>query len=485
MSAVHPRQPAYPAVGQRDATPHRPGSGSLRVRLLIAMLLAIFLVWGAWFGCQALEMSRQQTGWWDTALKNIAHQMILSLPADTMPSSQQRTLELPGAIEFDGVKLGYQVWAGQPPQIVLRSPGTPAAPFKPDFHDGFAQSHAGGEWRVYAASDADGRVFVQVAKPTAQLQRELATWASASLLTAFGLFAALAGAIWLVIGWSLRPVVAIQQTIASRGSLQLEPLPLDGLPQEWRPLVESFNRLLDRVAGSVQSERRFVADAAHELRTPLAALLGQAEVAQRSLRRGDVTGAAQSLQTLEEVAQRSTRLSEQLLDLARLDAGADLRVRRSVELHELVSLVVHDLQGALRSKDQKIMLTVQPAIVHADLDELGILVRNLVDNAIRYTPRGGRIDVSCNAGTSGERKVATLRVADDGIGVPLDERPRVLDRFYRASNAGAGGPGSGLGLALVARIAAGHGAALRLADGLDGRGLAVIVEFPVSLRPAT
>ncbi len=246
-------------------------------------------------------------------------------------------------------------------------------------------------------------------------------------------------------------------------------MPVDaaGAPTEARPLVDALNALFRRVAASVENERRFTADAAHELRTPLAAIQTHAEVALAS---HDDAERKQALTHVTEGTARASRLVAQLLMLARLDARATLAASSAVNLSELAARHVADAAPFATEKDVNLGLAEdsQPAVmVRGDAELLGVLIRNLVDNAVRYTPNGGRVDVSVRS----EADRALLTVTDTGRGIPREERARVLERFYRGR--GPSEDGSGLGLSIVARIAELHGAELTLEDGPENSGLSV------------
>jgi two-component system OmpR family sensor kinase len=258
----------------------------------------------------------------------------------------------------------------------------------------------------------------------------------------------------------------------------LDPLPDERLPDEVRPLVGALNDLLTRLAAALEHERAFMADAAHELRTPLTALHLQMEMLVRA---GSEAERAAAMQTLSAGVQRTIRLVEQLLALARQQPRAEpARVRAALD--DLAREVVAELVPLADAKSIDLGISSsQPAFVHGDPDALRTLLRNLVDNAVRYTPSGGRVDVSVEhseqpdqAGTSERR--AEFRVVDNGPGIPPQERTRVFDRFYRRP--GTSPPGSGLGMAIVKAIADTLGAVVTLDSGPDGRGLAVSVSFP-------
>ena len=229
-------------------------------------------------------------------------------------------------------------------------------------------------------------------------------------------------------------------------------VPLAGMPAELRPFIDSINQLLERQRATVEREREFLANAAHELRTPLAALSAQAELVARS----PDTPQRAAVDKLRTVAIRTGRLTEQLLDQARTDTLCD-SVPETLRLDQLANMIARDYEAAAQRKQQRIVLDTQPCAVMGNLDALGVLLRNLLDNALRYTPAGGQVMVSCRDRQDGG---AVLKVADNGPGIAPQERQRVFDRFHRV--AGSGERGSGIGLALVAQIARRHGADITL-----------------------
>lgn len=258
-----------------------------------------------------------------------------------------------------------------------------------------------------------------------------------------------------------------------RDPTNLAALETSDVPVEILPLVGSLNTLLVRLEQALTNERRFTADAAHELRTPLAALKTQAQVARRA------DNAAQRDAALENLilgTDRATHLVEQLLTLARLDPeGESAVLKETCDLAALARRILADQTPTALSKHIELELTgLESVPITGNSAMLGILLRNLVDNAIRYTPSGGRVAVSVVANR--------LEVTDSGPGIPEQEKQRVFDRFYRVL--GTEASGSGLGLSIVQRIVDHHGAKLILETGEQGKGLSVTVVFhPCSDSP--
>ena len=324
-----------------------------------------------------------------------------------------------------------------------------------------------GRWRVFGVQ-AERRV-IQVAQPMSVRQERAAQLALETLKPFALLLPALALLIWFAVGQALRPLAAVTALVKARRVDALEPLTDAQLPAEVQPLVTALNDLLARLRSALGRERAFMADAAHELRTPLTALHLQLGTLARA---GNESERAAAMGTLAAGVQRAIRLIEQMLALARQEPRGE-RPHGPVRLDELAREVVGELVplADLRHIDLGVVATA-PVTVSADGDALHTLVRNLVDNAVRYTGDSGRVDVAVEALAGGAR----VTVSDDGPGIEPAERARVFDRFYR--RAGTLEPGSGLGLAIVKTIADAHGAAVQLAAGLNGRGLAVTVTFP-------
>lgn len=361
-------------------------------------------------------------------------------------------------------------------RTILRSPRFPDLP--PDAAvGGFADvTLAGTRWRVHGVRDeATGRV-VQVAEPYGpriELARSVVSHLLHPVWIALPLLAVL---IWLSVRWGLAPLLSLAQQLKLRDPGKLEALSEGDAPQEARPLIEALNALFARVTAMQERERRFAADAAHELRTPLAAIRTHAEVAHAAR---TVEERRRALESVLKGTERAAHLVDQLLVLARLEPQGAPPSAMRVMLRDVAARAVAECAPLAAARNVDLGLSdaeAMPAVVHGDADLLAVLARNLVDNAVRYVGEGGRVDVSVLPAATG----ASLVVADDGPGLPAEERPRVFDRFYRSL--GTGQEGSGLGLSIVARIAELHGATIALGPGLCGRGLSVTVGFPAA-RP--
>lgn len=431
---------------------------SIRQRLLVG-LLAVVLCGGliAAFGVY-LQARREANELFDYQLR----QMALSLRDQAFdPFAAAAPPDIGADFDFviqvwgrDGVRLYYSHPHPGLPNRARLGYETVAAP--------------DGQWRVFSLQQR-GLTF-QVAQPM-RVRNELAATAAFRTLTPFLLLLpALGLLVWFTVGHGLRPLDAMARAVKARTPTALQPLPDSGVPLEIQPLVAALNDLLRRLDRTLGAQRQFVADAAHELRTPLTALGLQIQLAERA---ATAEERAAAFATVKQGLTRAAHLIDQLLTLARQEPDVTEPPAGNVDLNELARQVIaeHMLLAASKSIDLG-MGRGEAATVSGDRDGLHIMLRNLVDNAVRYTPAGGKIDVSVFAGPEGP----VLEVTDSGPGIAPADRARVFDRFYRG--AGQEVSGSGLGLAIVNNIAERHHARVVLAEGPGGRGLAASVVFP-------
>lgn len=431
---------------------------SLRRQLLFSLLatLVVSLLAGAY---ATYRMAREESGEsFDYQLRQIA----LSLHGGDFKGAV--TASDP---EEDG-DFVIQVFHRNGGRIYLSHP-TSALP--PPRTMGYGHLSRGDDtWRVYAET-YEGRIY-EVAQRMSD-RDELAAGAALQAVAPFLVLLPVMGLlVWLIVGRGLAPLERITRWVGERRPDDLAPLPGSGVPQEVQPLVTALNDLLARLDQALQAQRAFVADAAHELRTPLAALNLQAQL----LGRADGDEERREAQAeLQAGLRRATRVVEQLLILARNEPGGEERPPQPVNLAELARNVTarHLPLAEAKGIDLGIAQADDGAVVAGDVVTLETLLSNLVENAVRYTPGGGRVDVSAMRDTTGAR----LEVADTGPGIPAAERERVFDRFYR--QLGTVEPGSGLGLAIVRTIARRHDATVTLLDN-PGGGLRVRVAFTAS-----
>lgn len=455
---------------------------SIRHRLLITLLGVVVLAWLATSLLVYID-ARHETGeLFDAQLAQSARVLLAISEHELQEQQAYRAIDgKPRAAETVRIpdpalrgphheyehKLAFQVWSAE--GLALRSPNAPAQPLT-NGDIGFSDSPLNGQpWRVFSLRSPDSGILVQVAQSLA-IRGELIGAISQRLLTPLLLsLPLLALLIWFGIGRALQPLLRLADDVRQRDPDYLAPLPLAEAPEESRALVEALNHLFARLQQAFENERRFTADAAHELRTPLAALKVQAQVA---LGAADDEARRSALRHILQGVDRATHLVSQLLTLARLDPDCPAAEDIPLRLDALAREALAEQADTARQRDIELALEAdEAAVVVGSPDSLRILLRNLLDNAIRYTPPGGSVVV----GVAGAGEGQQLTVDDSGPGIPAAERQRALQRFHRGQRAQA--EGSGLGLSIVQRIVERHGARLSLDDSPLG-GLRVAVGFP-------
>lgn len=330
-----------------------------------------------------------------------------------------------------------------------------------------------GPWRVYTHVTEEGIVQVGQALATRDvLARDLSISVLMPMLMLIPLLV-------VIVAWVLKrglaPLDETSRRVSDRDASRLDPLPTRNVPPELLPLVEQINALLARLEGSLDAQRRFLADAAHELRSPVAALALQVQLAERA---HSPASREAAFRELAHGVERARRLVQQLLDFARLEPGVQAEPFAATDLARLVREVVG--RYAAQAEAQEVDLGAEApaaAPMQGSEPELRSLIENLVDNALRYAPRESAVTVSV---TQREGAIE-LAVVDAGRGIPPTERERVFERFHRV--AGDHTRGSGLGLAISKAIVERHQGSIRLADAREGAalpGLAVAIRFPVA-----
>ena len=370
-----------------------------------------------------------------------------------------------------GKNIVFQVW-DQKGLLILHSNG-PSLPSLKNAEIGFSDiTGPDGNWRVYATYDTQKRFKIIVGEVD-NIRHDLADDIARSnayiLLVTYPLFALL---VWAIVTLALRSITRVTTEISNRASTYLEPVQFTSIPNEIRPLVEELNQLFIRLKLAFERNKRFAGDAAHELRTPLAALKTHVQVALKTTLPEDRDSA---LEKIIESVDRSSHVVAQLLILSRLGDEETLSDIKPVDLYKLSLEIIAYLAPSALEKNIEIELAPAPAanpLVMGNDTAMGILIRNIVDNAIRYTPPQGAVKIVLLT----TEKEAILRVTDTGPGIPIELRERVFERFYRIL--GTTAPGSGLGLAIVSQIAALHHAKIYLNTPPDGKGLQVDIAFP-------
>ena len=447
---------------------------SLRWRLLRAVCIAAMLLW-VLTGYLSYQQGREEAE--ELMDGNLAQDARLLLAL--VRNNERHLTDLALRLEEVGTEargiyeppLEFQIGNGAG-EILLRSNNAPQLPIlgAPGYID---IDRNGESWRLLNLVSPHGDYRVQVAQSMALRERAALEVASQTVWPIGLILPVLLLLIYISVRRGLKPLDDLADDVATRSPENLAPVPSANTPREARPLVNALNRLLARLGGSLDNERRFTADAAHELRTPLAAVKIQTQVALLS---SDPEMRNHALQKIEAGVDRASRLVDQLLRLARLDPLTALPQAMPVNLLELAEETVAAIQDSPLNHDHEIRIenAVDRPEVYGDRDLLAVALRNLLDNAARYTPAGGTITLSISS-----KRGLELNVRDNGPGVPAGELDRLTERFFRA--AGGKSEGSGLGLAIVSRIAELHGARLSLANA-PGGGFIAGLAWPASPR---
>jgi signal transduction histidine kinase len=426
---------------------------SFQARSVAASLAASLLMWGGFSLWVWYEAGNERSRRYDAELKASAEVMILAFPKELVTHDEPTSFDFPGpADDRTSVSaFNYQVWTADR-RLISRASWTPVQALNPVFAPGFSNATIDGSmWRVYTLSDTSGAIQVQTGVDIRQRRAIAVIEITNELRGLLLLLIPLMLGLLAVGAWTARPLVRLRDNVARRSHDDDSPLPDTGLPSEVVPLVKAFNDVLLRATQAREAQQRFVGDAAHELRTPLAALRVQAQVA---LRLRDESRRSQALARLVEGIDRATHVAEQLLDLARMDnlRGGEAGLRPgSVDIDEVAS---HTARGCLALAHRRgVQLEVgacatgPPLRARGDAELLGIALRNVIDNALRYTPEGGRVLIeSARVG----QKVQ-LSVTDNGPGLDAQQRERALLPFVRLASRGEE-VGSGLGLSIVQRV---------------------------------
>ena len=429
---------------------------SIRARLLVALLVLVALISLLAAGVTYRRVLNETSTLFDYQLR----QMALSLRSQI--SLAPRIVELPpdqGDTDFV-----VQIWDVFGARTYVSRPGLPMIN---QTVLGYADLTLRGQtWRAYGLQTADG--VIQIAQP-ANVREALARAAAERVvIPLILLLPIMIGAVAWIVSRGLLPLRFVAAEVQRRDARSLAPLGTDHLPSEIEPLVGELNRLLERLQRAFSAQRAFIADAAHELRSPLTALRLQLQLLDRAR---DEAERVEARARLGAAVERAIHLAEQLLALARSEPEAAIDFER-VDLAAVAAEGIKDTHDLAVAKNIDLGLDAASDLyIQGNREALRTLVRNLVDNAVRYTPPGGSVQVRCSC-TLGE---AVLEVSDTGPGIESADRERVFDRFYRRAAAQEGG--TGLGLAIVKAIAERHGAQVDLGEAPRG-GLRVRVIFP-------
>ena len=442
-----------------------PRAWSMRRQLLVLLLGAVAVVWIGVGVASYVDARHEIDELLDAHLAQ-ASSLLIAQAGHDLDEIEEHVPETKRYAR----RVAFQFWEGGT-QLRLHSSNAPLARLSAK-DEGFSDVRIDGQrWRVFSSWDRRRRYVVQVGERLGARDEIVASIARNLLLPLVVALPLLALVVWLAIERVLRPLRVLNREVAHRAPDHLAPVEVGRAPVEVAPLVLNLNDLFGRVQASMDNERRFTADAAHELRTPLAALRAQAQVARGA---SDDRERIRALDNVIAGCDRAAHLVDQLLTLARLEPAHAHVAHADVALAPLVQAAIAEATPAALNKDIDIELTEgAPAHVQGDARLLGILLRNLLDNAIRYSPRGSTVTV--DVGRDGGR--ARLTIRDHGPGVPPEARARLGQRFERFGVSDV--TGTGLGLSIVARIAELHGARVTFGDAPSG-GLAVDVTFPAA-----
>jgi two-component system sensor histidine kinase QseC len=443
---------------------------SIRARLLVTLLLIFTLTWLLLVILTFFESRHEIEELFDAqlaqsaaVLSELTHHDINELKRN--PTPQLEKAEYGHAYQK---KISFQIWSGN--QLILSSASAPLEPMTSK--DGYTDQKINQQdWRVFSLPHANFRITVAERYDVRnELIYNITLDALYPLILVLPILAVL---IWFAIGRNMRPLNRIAMEVASRTPEKLQSVIINNhIPLEITPLINSLNQLLERLRWAFERERRFTADASHELRTPLASLKIQAQVALRS---GNETEHRHALNQIITGVDRATHLVEQLLTLARLDPDVSEIDKTPVDLRKILTEIISELH--LDAEKKQVTLNLKDnaqGTISGYSAALTILARNLIDNALRYTPSGGRVDIDVHTiGNSTQ-----LTVTDNGPGIPESEQQNVFNRFYRMDRESE--TGCGLGLSIVHRIAELHNANVELSTSPAGKGLQVTVTFPLA-----
>ncbi len=447
---------------------------SIRQRLLLWLVPPLILLWGlSVVGDYHLTQDPAEEAF-DRALLDSALALAANLKTEGRTTRLSLSPEAEAVLRFDGTDhIYFAVFDDQKRQLagdhelVWQSPGKANPTY-------FREKIGDEPIRIvlYQSGAKDHPTYIQVAETTHKRQHLIQRLLGALVWPNLLLIVAAAVLITLGVRSALSPLLRLRDEVAARSSRDLQPLTTASVPGEVRPLIDSLNRLFGLLAQQAEAQQRFLANAAHQLKTPLAALQTQLELASMD---PDPASVRVRLQQLEAVTERVTHLTHQLLALARSEPGASMAVQmRDVDLQKTAEQIASSYLDFSLERSIDLGFELAPASIKAVPWLLQELLGNLVDNALRYTSAGGVVTVRC--GSYGEH--AFFEVEDDGPGIPTEERSRIFDRFYRAGD--LMGDGCGLGLAIVREIADAHNAEVIVGAGVNDKGARFRVHFPLA-----
>jgi two-component system sensor histidine kinase QseC len=459
---------------------------SLKKQLLLFLLSSMLLVWGATayfsyrsthaeveelFNAELAQSARVVQAFVENMLKQKALTRLLEhekTPALFDMPILEHKYERKLAFQLSSVKDG----------LVLRSESAPEFALSLT-RNGFSETEIHQQlWHVFSLSTENGDYVIHVGQRDDIRKQLVETIAGQQIISFLLALPALGLIIWMIVSRTLSPVNQLREQLASREVANLQPLSVDRLPEEILPVVEQINHLFTILAEALINERHFSSDASHELRTPLAGLLTQIQVARKTT---DAQMRSQALQQAQAAVSRMTHLVQQLLILSRVQQHNSVITKQPVALNEAIITVIADMDFLAHEKQIEIELQGLDGVwINANRHLLEILLRNILDNAIKYSPAGGRINVQIQR-TSQQ---LILSVEDSGPGVAKDDYRRISQRFFRCVATAGAVEGSGLGLSIVQRIVNLHDADIAFGRSQLG-GLKVLLHFDLLDQPDT
>jgi two-component system, OmpR family, sensor histidine kinase QseC len=366
--------------------------------------------------------------------------------------------------------LAFQIWKNK--QLILHSPDAPSTPFTTIGKNRLTNRHVGStSWRISSKYIPASDITIMVANRSDYRQHIENQLTRDSLYIILATITFLGFMIWLIIGKGLQSIGLVTTEVKQRAASYLEPVDMKSIPKEMRPLISELNELFSRLKTAFERHERFTSDAAHELKTPLAALSTHTQIA---LRTDAADHRNEALLKVLGGVNRCSHVVQQLLTFSRMCPEAGLNNPSEVNITNQAIEVAAMLapEAIARNVELELINPDCKAIIIGNITAIGILIRNLVDNAIRYSPENSdvKIDISEQSDT------VTLRVIDNGPGIPQELRDRVFERFFRVL--GNSSPGSGLGLGIVLQIVKLHNASIELLTAPGGQGLEIKIVFP-------
>lgn len=448
-----------------------PASWSLKRTFLTIFLILTVSIWGFSALVVYWEADQESQELFDQSLEESAHLLLALAHHDVadLTSIAPSMVAEPQNNEYSKY-LMFQIWS-KDQRLLYKSKGAPDSPFSQNGALGFGNAKISAQsWRTYTSWNAEHSLQIQVGEPGGHRKEISERFAYKLFLYASLIIPLMAGIVWWSIQRVFRTLQRSADEVAQRTPDDLKMVTLDGAPTEVRPLLQAINRLFERVSRTLEYEQRFTADAAHELRTPLAAIKTNLQVIQRARNEDE---RSEAIGGLGISVDRASRLVDQLMTLSRLDPQYNKnQTLLPLDLATLLAEQLSALQAQAKKRRIHFEADLNFARCFLHKDSILILIRNLMDNAFRYTPANGMVKLTCGV----ENDQVYLKIADSGVGIPPELRLRVFDRFVRLSDAST--PGSGLGLSIVKRIVESHHAEISLSDGLNATGSSVEIRFP-------